>query len=63
VLDISQMERPVFFKKIQSFLPDVFLFGGLCLLGYGLFLFSPWVSFAICGVLLMAIGLFMGLKE
>lgn len=51
-----------FLKKIKVS-PDVFLFGGLCLLGYGLFLFKPWVSFAVCGGILMAVGLFMGRVE
>ena len=49
-----------YFSKIAGTIPDVFLFGGLALLGYGLFLFSPWVAFTTCGGLLMAIGLFMG---
>lgn len=43
-------------------LSDVFLFGGLYLLWYGLFLYRPWVSFTICGALLMVYGLMMGLR-
>lgn len=38
----------------------VFFFGGLILLGYGLFLYLPWVSFSVCGVILMATGWLMG---
>ena len=38
----------------------VLFFGGLSLLGYGLFLYQPWVSFSVCGVILMAVGWLMG---
>ena len=38
----------------------VFFFGGLSLLGYGLFLYLPWVSYSVCGVILMAVGWLMG---
>jgi hypothetical protein len=41
----------------------VFFFGGLSLLGYGLFLYLPWVSFSVCGVILMAVGWLMGDKR
>jgi hypothetical protein len=41
-------------------LRDLFVFGGLGLLGYGLFQFRPWVAFAVCGAILLAIGLFVG---
>jgi hypothetical protein len=41
-------------------LRDCFVFGGLGLLGYGLYLFRPWVSFTICGTILLAIGIFIG---
>lgn len=36
-----------------------FLLGGLCLTGYGLYLFSPWISFTVCGALLMLGGYYM----
>jgi len=39
---------------------DFFVFGGLVMLGYGLYLFKPCVSFTVCGALLMIIGLFLG---
>ena len=36
---------------------DVFFFGGLAMLGYGLYLrFGLWLAFMVCGVLLMATG-------
>lgn len=41
----------------------VLFFGGLILLGYGLFLYLPWVSFSVCGVILMATGWLMGGKR
>lgn len=57
------MKKSPFLVKVYAVLADFFLFGGLCLLGYGLYIFRPWVSFAACGILLMAIGLFMGRGE
>jgi len=36
---------------------DVFVLGGLGMLGYGLYLFTPWTAFAVCGALLMLLGL------
>ena len=41
----------------------VFFFGGLVLLWHGLFLYLPWVSFSVCGVILMAVGWLMGDKR
>ena len=35
---------------------DVFVLGGLVMLGYGLYQFIPWVSFAVCGFLLFFVG-------
>jgi len=50
-----------FFKKIPSVfgLREVLLISGLGLLWHGLFLFAPWVSFAVCGGILLAGGFFM----
>jgi len=36
---------------------DVFVFGGLSMLGYGLSMFQPWVGISVSGALLMALGL------
>jgi hypothetical protein len=55
-----------FFGRIKTFLKalfdirDLFVFGGLFLVGYGLYLFEPWVSYVIVGLILMSIGLFFG---
>jgi len=49
-----------FFKSI---LPDAVSFGGISLLGYGLFLFKPWVSYSVVGLLLLLFGLLMGQRE
>ena len=38
----------------------VLFFGGLGLLFYGLFLYLPWLSYSVCGVILMAVGWLMG---
>jgi hypothetical protein len=42
---------------------DVLVFGGLSMLGYGLYLLRPWLGFAVSGALMMGIGLFMGDKK
>ena len=55
-----------YFEKIKSAvgraidLRDCFVFGGLGVMGYGLYLFRPWVSFTVCGAILLAIGIFIG---
>jgi len=36
---------------------DLLVFGGLSMLGYGLYLREPWIAFSVCGVLSMALGL------
>jgi len=41
-------------------LRDGFVFGGLGILGYGLYLYRPWISFSVVGVILLAIGIFIG---
>ncbi len=36
---------------------------GLSMLGYGLYLYKPWVSFSVCGVLILVGGLYMSEKD
>jgi protein-S-isoprenylcysteine O-methyltransferase Ste14 len=38
---------------------DFLVFGGLIMLGYGLWLFKPWIGFAVTGFFLMLIGYFI----
>lgn len=45
------------FKKIS--LRDILLASGLSFMGYGLYQFKPWLSFTICGVIVLAGGFFM----
>jgi hypothetical protein len=40
-------------------LRDCFVFGGLGILFYGLYLFRPWVAFTVCGTILLSIGVFI----
>lgn len=35
---------------------DCFVFGGLGVMGYGLYLFRPWLAFTVCGAILFLIG-------
>jgi len=46
-------------KKISEIIDfrDTLVFGGLGLIGYGLYLYQPWVSFTVCGSLQMLLGL------
>jgi hypothetical protein len=39
-------------------LRDVLMIIGLALIGTGLYLFIPWVSFTVCGVIVFAGGFF-----
>ncbi len=50
-------------KPYKPTLRDICLLGGLCLFGYGLYLVRPWIAYASCGVLLMAAGYFMPVKD
>jgi len=36
---------------------DVFVFGGIGMIFYGLWQIAPWISFVVCGFLLMLFGL------
>jgi len=36
---------------------DFFIFGGLSLIGYGLWQVLPWVSCVVCGLISMLLGL------
>ena len=56
----------VFFKGIRSFVSkvytafdvrDFFVFGGLGMIGWGLYLFEPWIAYVVTGILLMLLGL------
>lgn len=38
---------------------DLLVFGGMAMLGYGLYLLRPWIAFTVCGSLLMLIGYVM----
>jgi len=49
------MKKPPWFD-----IRDLFLFGGLSMLGYGLYLhWGEWLALIVCGVLLMIIGYLM----
>lgn len=39
---------------------DCFVFGGLALVGYGLWMLAPWAGFAVPGGIMLLIGLFVG---
>lgn len=42
---------------------DVLVFGGLGMLGYGLYLFQPWVGWTVTGGILMGLGIFVGKRD
>ena len=37
-------------------LRDILFLIGLGLFGYGLYIFTPWISFTVCGAILMIVG-------
>ena len=39
---------------------DFLFFGGLTLLGYGLWLYAPWIGLSVSGFILMVSGYIMG---
>jgi hypothetical protein len=43
-------------------LRDVLLISGLGLFGFGLYQFIPWVSYTVCGALILAAGIFMRIE-
>ena len=45
-------------KSIKPDLRDVFVFGGLIILGIGLWLYMPWVSLTIVGIILLGLGIY-----
>ena len=42
---------------------DIFIFGGMAMLFYGLYIWIQWVAFAVCGALLILMGYLMGESE
>jgi len=52
------------FSRIGAWLAasvrDFLYFPGMAMLGYGLYLYRPWVAFSVCGALLMITGYLMG---
>jgi hypothetical protein len=49
--------------KLTAYIPDVVSLAGLSLLGFGLYMFEPWVSFSVCGALMILAGLRLGRSE
>lgn len=47
----------------MKYFSDFLALTGLALLGYGLFLFEPWVSYSVCGSLLIVAGVRLGAHE
>lgn len=42
---------------------DVFFMSGLSMLGYGLWLISPWLMFTTIGILVMGLSVLIGGRE
>lgn len=42
---------------------DLSIIFGFMSLAYGLYLFEPWVSYAVCGALMIIIGVLSGLNN
>ena len=59
---ITERLRSLIASRIEAIkkafdIRDVFIFGGLAMLGYGLWLFAPWIGYAVTGIAMMALGL------
>jgi hypothetical protein len=52
--------RFINFLKSAVDLRDVFVFGGLLLMGVGLWMYEPWVSLTVIGSILVVFGLMAG---
>jgi hypothetical protein len=56
----STLESGIFFggylNKRRIDLPDIFTLSGLGCLGYGLWMFRPWISLTVVGSLLVLLG-------
>jgi hypothetical protein len=46
----------IFRKAVASYLPDFLSLAGFSMLGYGLYSVAPWLSFTVCGALLLVAG-------
>ena len=57
---MSRFEKMKFAIVKVVDLRDAFVFGGLGLMGYGLYQYRPWIAFTVCGTILLAIGIFIG---
>jgi hypothetical protein len=62
LMAFSNIRSRLFTNPINSIkaalgIKEILILGGLSMLGYGLWLYIPWVSFVVCGVLLMLLGL------
>ena len=63
----KQVKALNIFEKVKTALKqlpgqDIIYFGGLAMLGYGLWLFLPWIGFSVAGALLMATAYLMRSK-
>jgi hypothetical protein len=64
ILELSfQLHTTGQYVKFIPSLSDILAVSGLALLGYGLFLFKPWVSYSVCGSLLIMAGYMLGKNE
>jgi len=61
LLNIETIKNSIksFFSSVyNSFdLRDILVFGGMASIGYGLYQYCNWSAFAVCGALLMLLGL------
>ena len=63
ILFVGKLRAVLIFAFGLFDIRPIFFFGGLSLLGYGLFLYLPWVSFSVCGLILMIMGYLMEPKR
>ena len=63
-MNLSYIRSRLFTNPMTSIkaalgIKEIFILGGLSMLGYGLWIVTPYLSFIVCGALLMLLGLTM----
>jgi len=48
---------------VVEYIPDLLTISGLSLLGYGLYLFAPWVAYVVCGGLVFTGGVALTIAQ
>lgn len=53
---LSDLDKPAAIIDVDEVLRDILLLVGLGLLGYGLWMYQPWIAYAVVGAVMVAIA-------